>query len=206
MGLGHAFAVIVLGVGPLLAAASCVGPSPDVDAMLAYWQKRQHFDDWNIKVKIAPQSEMAGLLGTIDWDGKTRQATIRLLDPADYRGYGHYDCRDALGARDIRNDMENSLIHELLHLVLAPLKATGSRNEEWAVLELTDALQVMRIPGNIDGPQHGASVAEVRRFVESKIAAVCRNAKPVDPNAREQVVKKLVDAFRALHAETTGTR
>lgn len=75
-------------------------------------------------------------LGNIHWDTDKKTAVIRVLDPADYR----------LPAQDVLPDIEFTVVHELIHLELAPVLAPLQRNdanrrdEEHAVNQMTDAL------------------------------------------------------------------
>ena len=180
-----------------------VGPKPDVQAWLRYWQAKQHFGNWKIDVRVVGQAEIPGLSGNIDWDRNARQATIRVLDEADGGYKGSFDCRTAYGAADIRGEMENTIVHELLHLALAPLNAIGTKVEEKAVSDIADPLQQKVIPGHGEHKEQEASLFEIRWFVETKLARLCR-LRRVDPKVREQVVARLVDAFREVHPRTCG--
>jgi hypothetical protein len=71
-------------------------------------------------------------LGATHWDKDKKCASISVLDPSDY----------SLPFRDILNDLELTVVHELVHLDLAALpRSEASRsNEEHAVNRLADAL------------------------------------------------------------------
>ena len=71
-------------------------------------------------------------LGATHWDKDKKCASISVLDPRDYN----------LPFRDILNDLELTIVHELVHLDLAALpRSEASRsNEEHAVNRLADAL------------------------------------------------------------------
>ena len=71
-------------------------------------------------------------LGATHWDKDKKCASISVLDPGDYN----------LPFRDILNDLELTVVHELVHLDLAALpRSEASRsNEEHAVNRLADAL------------------------------------------------------------------
>lgn len=76
---------------------------------LAYWQKQLRLQDWNITVKVARRSDMAtNAYGEVSPSRIYRQADIALRDPTDFA--------DDDGPRE--RDMEDSLVHELLHVVL----------------------------------------------------------------------------------------
>lgn len=101
------------------------------------WQKRLNLEDWKISVEVARASDLkARTLGNIHWDTDKKTAVIHVLDPADYR----------LPFADVLQDIEFTVVHELIHLELAPVLAPLQRNdanrreEEHAVNHMTDAL------------------------------------------------------------------
>ena len=101
------------------------------------WQKRLNLQDWNISVVVVPASELKPkTLGNVHWELDKKTATIRVLDPADYR----------LPFKEMLQDMEFTVVHELIHLELAPILAdlhrsdANRRDEEHAVNHVADAL------------------------------------------------------------------
>ena len=101
------------------------------------WQKRLNLQDWNITVALARATELKPkTLGNIHWDTDKKTATIHVLDPADYH----------LSFPAMLQDMEFTVVHELIHLelspVLAPLQRTDEnrRDEEHAVNHMAQAL------------------------------------------------------------------
>lgn len=101
------------------------------------WQKRLNLEDWKISVEVARASELkARTLGNIHWDTEKKTAVIHVLDPADYK----------LPFADVLQDIEFTVVHELIHLELAPTLAPLQRNdanrreEEHAVNHMTEAL------------------------------------------------------------------
>jgi hypothetical protein len=104
---------------------------------LSIWQQRLHLQDWNISVEVARASELKPkTLGNIHWDLDKKTAVIHVLDPADYRMPFH----------DMLNDMEFTVVHELIHLELSPVLSPLSRSdanrrdEEHAVNQMAEAL------------------------------------------------------------------
>lgn len=104
---------------------------------LCSWQKRLDLEDWKITVEVARSSELKPrTLGNIHWDTDKKTAVIHVLDPADYK----------LPFPDMLADIEFTVVHELIHLELAPVLAPLQRNdanrreEEHAVNHMTDAL------------------------------------------------------------------
>jgi hypothetical protein len=104
---------------------------------LSYWQPRLKLDDWNVKIMFARASDLKPrTLGNIHWDSDKKEATIRVLDPADYE----------LKHDAMLQDMEFTVVHELIHLELTPLLSTvarseaSRRDEEHTVNAIADAI------------------------------------------------------------------
>ncbi len=97
------------------------------------WQQRLNLKDWTLTVKPVRSSELKPrTLGNIHWDTDTHTADIRVLDPADYN----------MTFNDMLQDMEFTIVHELVHLQLSslPRSEASRRAEEHAVNQLTEAL------------------------------------------------------------------
>jgi hypothetical protein len=104
-----------------------------VNERLAVWQQRMKLEAWRISVVQARSSELKPkTLGAIRWDKGKKTAVIWVLDPADYQ----------LPYREMLDDMELTIVHELIHLDLAsPPRSEASRSsEEHAVNGIADAL------------------------------------------------------------------
>jgi hypothetical protein len=104
-----------------------------VTERLAVWQQRLKLDAWTISVLPARSSELKPrTLGAIRWDKGKKTAVIWVLDPADYQ----------LPFREMLDDMELTVVHELVHLELASQsRSQASRSsEEHAVNGIADAL------------------------------------------------------------------
>ncbi|MEI9974013.1 MAG: hypothetical protein WDO73_19355 [Ignavibacteriota bacterium] len=91
-------------------------------------------------------------LGNIHWDSDNRSAVIRVLAIADYK----MACPAAL------EDMELTIVHELVHLTLSPLRnaETNRGDEEHAVNQIAEALLKLE---RQRGPRDSAPVAMIRR-------------------------------------------
>lgn len=78
----------------------------------AEWQKVLRLQDWDIKTSIERERDMkiANCNGVITINEEHRSATIRILDPLDYSPDEPYP-----------QDMEKTLVHELLHIHLIPM-------------------------------------------------------------------------------------
>jgi hypothetical protein len=104
-----------------------------VNERLAVWQTRLNLQDWKISVVMAHQYELKPkTLGNIHWESDKKTAVIRVLDAADYK----------MAFREMLDDMEFTVVHELIHLELSSLPRSDAsrREEEHAVNQITDAL------------------------------------------------------------------
>jgi hypothetical protein len=104
-----------------------------VDNKLAVWQQRLKLEGWQISVVMARQSDLPPkTMGGIRWDKGKKTAVIWVLDPSDYR----------LSYREMLDDMELTVVHELVHLDLASLpRGQASRSsEEHAVNGIAQAM------------------------------------------------------------------
>lgn len=100
---------------------------------LSLWRGILHLDDWNISLEVSPRSGLrGGTLGNIHWDDAKKSARIRVLQPSDYK-VPFYSALE---------DMEFTLVHELVHLELAALPRTDESRpeEEHAVDRMATAL------------------------------------------------------------------
>jgi hypothetical protein len=97
------------------------------------WQRRLSLQDWNISVELARATKLKPrTLGNIHWDADKKKAVIRVLDPADY----------GMPMKEMLEDIEFTVVHELIHLELASLpRSDASRSEEeHAVNQIARAL------------------------------------------------------------------
>jgi len=104
-----------------------------VGQKLATWQDRLNLKDWNIQVELVRASQLEPrTLGNIHWDANVKKAKIDVLSSYDY----------TLPFAAMLNDMEFTVVHELVHLRIAslPRSEASRRDEERAVNELTRTL------------------------------------------------------------------
>jgi hypothetical protein len=104
-----------------------------VDERLVLWQQRLNLQDWKISILMSHPSDLKPkTLGNIHWDADKKSAVIRVLDPSDYK----------MTFRDMLEDMEFTVVHELIHLELSSLPRSDAsrRDEEHAVNQIADAL------------------------------------------------------------------
>jgi hypothetical protein len=100
---------------------------------LALWQQRLNLQDWKISIIMSHPSDLKPkTLGNIHWDSDKKAAVIRVLDASDYR----------MPYKDMVDDMEFTVVHELIHLELSslPRSEASRRDEEHAVNQIADAL------------------------------------------------------------------
>ena len=100
---------------------------------LQTWQDRMNLKDWNIRVQLVRADQLEPkTLGNIHWDTDSKSATISVLSTEDYR----------LPWKAMLDDMEFTVVHELVHLELASLPRSDAsrRVEEHAVNEIANAL------------------------------------------------------------------
>ena len=71
-------------------------------------------------------------IGNIYWEHERKSAVVRVLEPSDYE----------LGCQAMLNDMEFTLVHELIHLVFRSVRCTNldTPAEEVFVNRITEAL------------------------------------------------------------------
>lgn len=108
-----------------------------VNEKLSVWQKRLDLEDWKITALVVRTTDLKPkTLGNIHWDSDKKTAVIRVLDPADYK----------LTHQAMLDDMEFTVVHELIHLELSPVLTPLQRNdanrleEEHAVNHMAQAL------------------------------------------------------------------
>lgn len=100
---------------------------------LKLWQSRLNLEKWDIRVELVRAASLKPkTLGNIHWDSDTMQATVNVLSSYDYK----------LPLQEMLDDMEFTVVHELVHLQLSSLpRSEASRSaEEHAVNEVTQAL------------------------------------------------------------------
>jgi hypothetical protein len=168
---GFLFLLVLIAGGAACLHAQTVPPT-DREAQasafahdqLASWQKRLNLEDWQVSIVLSPKRELrAETLGNIHWDPEKKTAVIRVLSPADY----------TLPEKQMLDDMEFTIVHELIHLRLAPLLAGFDRSaanhgeEEHVADYMAEALLGLErnhaAPVTSMAPHTGSSVAPLER-------------------------------------------
>ncbi len=104
-----------------------------VGEKLALWQQNLKLNEWQISWAMAHRCDLKpNTVGQIHWDMPRKSAAILVLDPSDYR----------MPFNAMLDDMELTIIHELVHLKLTSLPhSEASRgSEEQAVNGISEAL------------------------------------------------------------------
>src|SRR5262249_41569053 len=104
-----------------------------VNNKLRLWQQRMNLTDWSIHANLVRNNSLKPkTLGGIHWDRNTMTASIDVLSTYDYK----------LTPQEMLDDMEFTIVHELVHLQLSSLpRSEASRKaEEHAVNEIAGAL------------------------------------------------------------------
>ncbi len=90
------------------------------------WQEILSLQDWDVKPGIyrADSFKTEGSQAECDWVLKEKMAIIRILDPVDYPENKLWP-----------QDMEISLVHELIHLHVAPFDETKAGSLQEIMME-----------------------------------------------------------------------
>lgn len=88
----------------------CIFSESELCTLCAEWQERLRLQHWTIAVGISSLEsfEQEEAQGEIQFSIETGRALIKILDPEKYP------------ESPFKQDMEVSLVHELLHLMFAP--------------------------------------------------------------------------------------
>lgn len=80
-----------------------------INTLVRRWQKKFGLADWKITVNVIPAEELNGCAGTLEWETEYHAATM------------------TLAAELPKPDLEETVVHELLHLLLEGHKSANSR-------------------------------------------------------------------------------
>lgn len=97
---------------------------------LAYWQERLRLQDWQVSIKVVRAMEISGNWGEVEKWPLRKQALIQLTAEA-----------DRLKTHPFYEPIEQTLVHELLHLHTAPFDLPeDDPREEHMIHALASAL------------------------------------------------------------------
>jgi hypothetical protein len=160
-------ASVALGAPPAVAEAkSKLVSEAQIEDWLKSWQKRLHLEDWRIDARIVRATELKpDTLGNPKWNTLNHTAAIKVLSPLDYE----------TTPAEIIEDMEYTVVHELVHLQLSVLPRDLNKRdvEEVVVNKISDALMSLDkgpmfrarsspVP-NLSRPSEGSNSPEVSR-------------------------------------------
>jgi hypothetical protein len=102
-----------------------------LDRVMRQWQKRLGLQEWNLTLRVVRQSQLdPDSWGTAEWDASTMTGVINVLDPRDYN----------LKGSELKLDMECTIVHELVHIQLAPIAGNHGHVREDVVNRIMTAL------------------------------------------------------------------
>lgn len=110
----------------------------ELECLLRDWQAVMRLQDWDIKVKLCRARDLDGANRQAEcgFTLPLKEAVIRILDPLDW-----VEC-------DFPQDHENDLIHELLHLHMAPFEPApdglAAKMMEQAVCSIAKGLLTLK--------------------------------------------------------------
>lgn len=99
----------------------------ELKKLCAFWQNQLKLNNWRIAIGIERKTVFnnSQSTGEIDYVLPLRQAIIKILDPLDYPN------------SPFEQDMEISLVHELLHLHFALFEPKSDDSLEFLIMEST---------------------------------------------------------------------
>ena len=157
----------------------------DIYSWVALWQKRAGLEQWKIRLRMVHQSELPrGAAAHITWSdgpyGSPGTAEVQILYPAEMASIHHLSPR---------RWTEHAVVHELMHLVLAPLiEWVPPGADKSHVEDVTDALATMLLERGVPG---GASEAG---FINAQVSRVSWNK---SPGVKKRVMLQIVRAMNA---------
>ena len=119
--------------GPALVTPQAQAIQDFIDHKVALWRTRLKLEDWQVTATLVARGQLPPrTLGGIHWDKPKKSAVIWIIKPAEY-GLPYYE---------MLQDMELTIVHELIHLDLTALpRGQASRgSEERAVDGIARAL------------------------------------------------------------------
>lgn len=131
----------------------------ELRGITAYWQDKLRLLHWDLQVSYAPSHELGedGRQAEVAYHEESHTAKIRLLDPA-FANPEDWPWRP----------WEENLIHELLHLVMAPIRRDGDRSQkkelEIIINNLAHALYEQRVAGKTFDDAYGFRVTKVDQW------------------------------------------
>jgi hypothetical protein len=151
-------------------------------ARCAYWQKVLRLQDWDVEVRIVRQRDMAhGGAAELRTSSPYRAAVLTLRDPIDFKpSESIYDGR--------MRDMEDSIVHELLHLHTRDLNLpVAAPDDESTPIEVAherciDAISAAMITLERQADERVAECRASAKYGQTITPTVWQRTDPVEGN------------------------
>lgn len=129
----------------LLSAAPPTLTQKMLDALAEHWKHVLQLDDWQVSVQAIPLPEMhQGAYGMSEVIAEVQVLHIYVLRPEDYKTLAAREHLVEKRGKAITKDIEDTVVHELLHLRLRVYRMAEQKDfataEELVVVRLTNAL------------------------------------------------------------------
>jgi hypothetical protein len=98
----------------------------ELKELCALWQKRLRLQDWNVRLEVVEARELAGFANCRS-SLREKTALIRIVDVADSTSSD----TEIFGGRNVEED----LVHELIHLHVEPFSPDDRDSTEWEAIE-----------------------------------------------------------------------
>lgn len=115
-----------------------------VNKMAQHWKSVLALDDWNVTVRLVDLEELpSGAMALGTWDPALHTGRIDVLKPSEYKKLAEVSTMPELKGKAIVRDLEDSVLHELVHLRLREFANADEKHmhdaEEFTVVRLTAA-------------------------------------------------------------------
>ncbi len=97
---------------------------PDLKALVAEWQFRLKLQDWDVRVRYCRRYDMPAAQGECRYTPEDKKAVVTILDPNDYEPNDFWP-----------QDVEETVVHELLHLHLGTIVTIDAKDDRSTVQE-----------------------------------------------------------------------
>ena len=113
--------------------------------MVSHWRHVLQLDDWSVSVVAVRLADLPqGAAAASETDSKMRALRIYVLTPSDYPALAKREGIAEKRGKEITKDIEDSVIHEMVHLRLRDYRMATSDDlplaEEVVVVRITNAL------------------------------------------------------------------
>lgn len=99
----------------------------ELKELCVLWQKRLRLQDWNVRLEVVSARDLDGGFANCRMVLREKSALIRIVDPADSTSAD----TEVVGERDVEEDV----IHELLHLHAEPFSPDDHDSTDYEAIE-----------------------------------------------------------------------